>query len=371
MTIYFVLIVSAIILYFMIGDNDTERTRKIYVSILTIVLITIAGLRHMAVGNDTLAYLNRFESMNKTDWGPIIDNIVIGFLHPKDAPLGKDPGMWVLNKLLSYVISNQQIYLSVLASFVLVPLGMFFLKTCDTLKQLLFAYSWYITLYFSYLPCSAIRQGIALGLLLLAYLALMDKKTIWVVIYVLIAALFHKSSLIVSLFFIFYMFKRPFFIYRCSFFIFLLVLLFYDYIGLYLADTEEIYSHYNGHYYASGHDKPYVVIVFYIGLYIMSLFVMNKLKTEDFNIKTELSLIGCALTIIFVPLVRLDPSLIRITGYFVAWSFVLVPQCISKYPRNLRQLLFLVCILIFIYRTLSSGDYAFYWQDMQLHERYR
>ncbi len=372
MSVFFVLVVFAIILYCIMQNNDTEHNRRKYVTIITFILIVVAGLRHVAVGNDTLAYWDKFEAIRYNSWGELFNSFWVGLFNPTQSDLGKDPGMWILNKALSYVIYNQQIYLLLMASIMLVPLGIFFYRNSTTLKQLLFAYSFYITLYFSYLPCSAIRQSIAIGLLIMGYIGLTENKVKKFIFYLALAVLFHKSSVIGVLFLIIFLLRKPFWAYRWTLVAFFCVLMFYNYLGILLADSNEIYAMYSGSYYETGASKPFVVIVLYVGFYLIGLFSIKRYKNDGLDQTTEFAMIGTSLTTTFIPLIRLDPSLVRITGYFVMWSCLFVPQSIMKYSSSLRKLIFIMCILLFLYRSFSASEhYAFFWQDMILHERYR
>ncbi len=372
MSIFFVLVVFAIILYCMMQNNDTKKSRKKYVIIITSVLIVVAGLRHVAVGNDTLAYWDKFEAIRYNSWGELFNGFWTGLLNPTQSDFGKDPGMWILNKALSYIIYNQQIYFLLMASIILVPLGVFFYRNSTTLKQLLFAYSFYITLYFSYLPCSAVRQSIAVGLLIMGYIGLTENKVKKFIFYLALALLFHKSSMIGVLFLIIFLLKKPVWSYRLTIVAFICVLMFYNYIGVLLADSNEIYAMYNGSYYETGASKPFIVIVLYVGFYLIGLFSLKDYKNDGLDRTTALAMIGTSLTTTFIPLIRLDPSLVRITGYFVMWSCLFVPQSIAKYSSSLSKLILIICILLFLYRSFRDSDhYAFFWQDMILHERYR
>lgn len=371
MPIFFILVIFAFILYLIIQNNDSHESRKKYVIIMTIILIIIAGIRHEAVGNDTFAYLNSFNTITYISWESIYNNFIISFLDPTESELGKDPGMLVLNKLLSYFISNQQLYLSIMAASIIIPLGMFLIKTCVSLKQLLFAYSFYITFYYSYLPCSAIRQSIATGIILIGYLALIRGNIKKFILLVILAALFHKSSLIVFIFLLAYLTKKPRLLYTCTLLSFTLVLIFYNYLGTLLSNSNEIYATYGNSYFSSGKSKPFLIIILYIIFYLIGLFKINTYKRQNTNHIIEMAMIGTALTTTFIPLVRLDPTLIRITGYFVMWSFLFISESIFRYSRDLKKLILIICLLLFIYRSyFSSTEYAFFWQDMILHERY-
>ena len=46
---------------------------------------------------------------------------------------------------------------------------------------------------------------------------------------------------------------------------------------------------------------------------------------------------------------KFDPSLIRITGYFVFWLILLVSESLKKYSKTYSPIIFWGCILLFIY----------------------
>lgn len=139
---------------------------------MTSVLLLIAGLRNQAVGSDTYTYLMKFDDVKYYSWYQLIENIYFGFFNPAASDIGKDPAMAISNKIIVMFTTNHTLYLLLTSAALLIPLGIFFYRNSTSLKQLLFSYSFFIALYFNYMPCSAIRQSIALGVLLIAYMAL-------------------------------------------------------------------------------------------------------------------------------------------------------------------------------------------------------
>ena len=140
----------------------------------------------------------------------------------------------------------------------------------------------------------------------------------------------------------------------------------YETVGLLLSSQSDIYSMYSGSYYI-GVGKPFMVILLYVALYMVVFFRIKQmdLNTEDSPNK-RLMLSGAVLSVLFVPLILLDPSLIRISGYFYIWLGLLVPRCICMYSKKFSRLFFWGVIILFIYKANKSGlDYAFFWQFMQ------
>lgn len=367
----FYAIIAIVLLFILLKNRDQDVARKQFVIITTMMLVLLSCLRNEAVGNDTFAYLRYFDDITNTSWKDIFGNFWDSYFNPSKT-VGKDPAMQVLNKVLSLIISNHTVYLFIIASILLVPLGVFIYKNTSNLSECLFGYTFYITLYYTYLPNSAIRQSIALGIIILGYLYYQKQhKVLYFALIIIAASLFHKSSLIVFVFLGLSLIRNYKKVYVLMLPVFILMLFFYNYVGFALASQSEIYEMYAEGYYGTG-SKPFMVIILFIGLYLIGLFQVRRF-VDDLGSSADgnLMLIGAGLCTVFVPLIRMDPSMIRMTSYFVIWSFVFIPKAIERYQLAVAKLLFVVILLLFSYRALNEqSGYAFNWQQMELHERY-
>lgn len=335
---------------------------------MTVALTVVSGLRHEGVGNDTLAYMQAYEDNGTERWSSLLDDFIDNYAnHSNDAK--KDPGYDILTKALYVFIPDGRLYLFVVALIYLVPLGLFIRKYSKNLQTTLFAYTFYLTLFWGYLPNSAIRQSITIGAVLLGYIYLYDRKWIHYILLVFLGSLFHKSGLIVLglLPLLYYINAQRFFKYTII--LFFLALMFSDQIASLFIDQSDIYRNYlaGGYYGETNGSRPIMIILLFLGLYIIAFTGLRKYKVEKGP--QELLLLGTSLSMIFLPLIWVNPSLIRIVGYFAPFMGIMVGESFNRI--NIGRLIRNAVILVFLYHSLSSfNSFRMMWQHMELHERY-
>ena len=363
-----ILILFAIVLYLIFKNQDFATGNKKYIIWMTIALTVVSGLRHEGVGNDTYAYMMMYENTGTDSWSYLLDNFWGNYLHPVDNSV-KDPGYKIFSKLLYLIFPDSRLYLFVVALMCLVPMGLFIRKYSKNLQTTLFAHAFYLTLFWRYLPNSAIRQSITIGVVLLGYICLCDRKWIYYILLVFFGSLFHKSGLIVLslLPLLYYVNAKGFF--KCSFVLFFLSLMFSDQVAFVFIDQSDIYNNYLvGDYYGGVNEsRPIMVIILFLGLYVITFMGLQRYKVE--NESQKLLLIGTSLSMIFLPLIWVNPSLIRIVGYFAPFMGIMVGESFDRI--NMGRLIRNAVIVLFLYHSLSSfNSFKMMWQHMELHDRY-
>lgn len=362
---YFILNVFILVLLIFFGRTKRDSQRRTYVIIITLVMILMSGLRNAYVGSDTTAYLYQFDNSLSDSWNSIFSVFWDAYFNPNSST-GKDPAMWIVNKLIGLVSTDHVIFLLVTSALFLIPLGVFFYRNTKNSMEVAMSYLFFNTLYYTFIPNSAIRQSIALGFVLMAYMALPKRKLIVPIILVLVASLFHRSALLVFLFILSIKVINPKDFYKISLVLIPLMLLFYREIGFIMADTNDIYAKYGSGTMFSEGGRPIVIVLFIIGLYLMGLLRLGAFSEEETkNAQIAYPMIGAALTVIFVPLVRLDSTLIRVSSYFVVWLCLFIPIVLEKYSPVLRNILLLGIMGVLLYRSfVEPQQYAFFWQMM-------
>lgn len=360
------LITFLLILYFWILNSKSRNPEKKFIVIATVVMILISGLRHEGVGNDTLATMLKFEETVNASWSDVFSNFWERYKNP-DKYIGKDPGEMIFYKTLSLFTSDSRVFLFVVATIVLVSFGYFVYRSTQSLRTVLFSYIFYITITYGYIPNSSFRQTIALAILMPTFVILNKKKYISYVLLLLLASVFHKSVLI-SLIVLPLMFVRNSKqLYWFSLIPFLFVFFNYRLVGSLLSGFSDIYEGYLAINYYSQHNQPIMVILMVLGLY---LYIGVLPKSKEVVERDKLFLYGACLTLILVPLIRLDPSALRLISYFgVLMGIQVGNSCIKT---NQMRTLFGVIVFIFWAKAALNPDdgYRFMWQEKKLHERY-
>lgn len=360
-----IILLYLLVLYYFFKNRPVEIAKKKYIIFSSIVLVLISGLRNEAVGSDTYAYIMHFENTLDLSWSDVFDNILENYINP----LGngeKDPIYRVFVKLFSSILPDSRLFLFAVAIILLASIGYFLYTFAPDLKSIQFCYIFYATLFYGYLPNSAIRQSLALSLILIAYCLLHKKKTLDSLLLILLASGFHKSALLCLFLVIIVRFKNVKLVYLLSILLFVVMLVFPTQIALLFADSSEIYSGYVSNSYYGNTSKPYMVVVLFIVCFLISIYSLRDVSRLE---SRRLYYYGTALTMIFVPLVWVNPTLLRIVSYFGLWMGILIPLSV-KYISNGKLLLTLIMVAFFIHSLKSVDSYRFMWQYMKLHERY-
>ncbi len=331
------LILFLIVLYLSLSASKKGNLRKRFIIIASLVMILLSGLRHEGVGNDTLATMLKFEETVGYSWQEVLSDFWLKYTSP-DKYVGKDPGESVFYKVLSLFTSDSRVFLFVVALIVLSSFGFFVYYNTNSLRTILFSYIYYITLTYNYIPNSSFRQSIAFALLTLAYMLLKDKKYFKLLMILLLASFFHKSVLIALVMLPLMFVKRANLVYWVSLVPFFIVFFYYQFVGAFFGGLSDIYDAYTSINYYSQHSQPIMVILMVLGLYLYVGFSFNKDIIEK---KNRLYIYGTALTLIFVPLVRFDPSALRLISYFAVLMGIQVGNTSSK-SESIRTLYWVI-----------------------------
>lgn len=375
---YIVFFLTSILLYLILRKfEDQDKMKKLYIIIMTLLLCFCTAFRNLAVGNDTYAYYLHFKSMDSVDLGSLI-NTLIDSIGIESNNSNKDRGYPIIVKLAYHIcFGSFQCYQFLVGLIVLCPLGYLIYHLVSKFYGYIFSYGFYLTIFYHYLPNSATRQSIALGLFLCAAILWIRKHNlIWPVILLLIASTIHKSVLIGALPFglMYINDKRRFITYTIWGTIAMFVM--GATIALWLSNmvNSENYALYSSstYYDKQATGKPMGYILQMISLFVLSLY--NDTKINEDEIKYQFVRICFYLGIVFVPLILIDPSLIRLDAYFAIWGVIFIPNILDHFEYNSRhlQIAFIIVFILVLGRPLLSGTvkYRFEWEYMKLHERY-
>ena len=163
-----------------VNFEKKNRTALLFFFIWFTLLV---ALRHEIIGNDTRNYIRYFNLFSKMSWGNLGSTTM-------------EIGYAVVNKVISLVFKNHQIFLAILAiatSMMIYP----------TYKRLCVDASLTIVL-FSAMPIfvmmfSGIRQVLAMGIGFIAYECTRQRKIYLFLLSVLLAVFFHTSAFILLL----------------------------------------------------------------------------------------------------------------------------------------------------------------------------
>lgn len=352
------LLILLLFLFFTIKGKDT---RKKFIVFSSVVMVLVSGLRHPFVGNDTEGTMNKFQRISHFTWSEVLISFWDNYINPTSTS-GKDPAEDLFYKVLSIFTDNSQIMLFVVAIIVLTSIGVFIYKHTTTLQEVLFSYVFYLTLFYQYIPNSAVRQSLAVAILLFAFSALENKKFTKFIILLFLASFFHKSVLIAGLMLLLSMMRNTRSVYYLFIPLFVFVMLFYNFLGTFLMGVNEIYDDYLQSSFYKSSSKPFLVIVLMVGLYLFVAYSGVPKKVD--GIQDRVMYYGTGMTMTLAPLIWLDPSMLRLICYFGLYMALAVGKS-AENSKSSKQIMILI-YLIFIVKILTSRDnYHFMWESVR------
>lgn len=361
----FILILYILLLYHFIYRTHVKDKSKTFCFWTAVVMFLISSLRHEAVGNDTYAYMQHFENFNMT-WGEIWQNFLLKYMTPS-AVIGKDPGIDVFDKVVGYIIPNGRWYISLVSLITIGTIAYFIYDNAKTLRSVCFSFIFFATLFYQYIPNSAVRQSIAMVCLLWGYKLLKNRKFWQFAVMVLLASTFHKSALIGITMLPLMFTKRIKVVYLFALMGFIMVLLFPNQIALFLGGENEVYASYVGGDYYNRANRPVMIIFLILILFILTYFILIK---DEKLIENRIYYYGCALTFLSVPLIWVDPSALRLISYFGLFMPLLIGNEIDWYLPNSKMIYAVIVLAFFLKNMFGNDNYHFMWQEMELHDRY-
>ncbi len=318
---------------------------KIYVTIVSILLILVSGLRGVNVGIDTFTYSNIYKSIG--------NNSLLQSLAVQDIEKG-------------YIYFNYIVSRSFLGSFqFVVALSALLSVTVISVIILKYSYNTWLSFYIFVsmglytFGMSGLRQAIALAFTSLAFLCIAEKKIITFVALVLLACSFHTSAAIFLPAFLFRYVKInkimiTLYVVSCAA-LYLFVELSFDFLNSYARlaydkmDTGGLYTY-----------------SFYVITASIGLLVIDK---ENKDVKLVYFMLLA--TIALWPIAKMHQALFRITYYYSVFLIIFIPNMLkSVAEKNLRVIMtggyLAVSTYFFIDKIIFSNiqllPYEFFWE---------
>ena len=357
-----------IVVGLLFSKTNSKRGRSSYIVICSIVLILIASLRspeRMAslYSLDTMKYEEMFERSFDIGWNEFVHTFYLRyFMGIEDF----DVGFTALNKIISYVTHEFWVFSVIADLLFFVPFGRIIYCYTTSVKQIMFAYVFYVALLQVFFLAGA-RQMFSLGFDLMALLAVVDRKLIRALIFFVIGLTIHFSSFLflIPLIMIWYNIKPDTLkvLHALSFVIFPLVLFFPNQIIVFMgvASGVERYAEF-GRRAIQGDSWMFIFLI-----ELISLFCLIAIKKEILIMNNAIRVfyVMTPLLTFFAPLIISNGSMIRISLYFHMFLCLLIPYAIDCcLDENQRNTIYILAITALLVLTLSGGgtQYYFFWQ---------
>lgn len=349
-------------LSFIIFKKNSPQARRYYIRIIVILLILESGLRSVMVGPDTYSYFLEFNGVPMESWDMIFQN----FYNTYVLGEGKDAGFHFVIKIIQLFSTNFNVFLLVIAVLFYIPLGRILYENTTSILQLMFALTLFVAL-FQIIALSGIRQQIATGGCLTAYLLLSRDRYVLAILMVSLSATIHISSLLFFLIIGMYILnaKAQFDICKPLHIISLLLIPIAisqaRSIILYLASfiANDYYSAY-GDKSAAGGAGTYVLFIMLLSLFCL-IFISKKALNSSKQLKLMYFTVPFATML--SPLVMFDGAMIRLGQYFTLFFMMLFPLGVELKFRDSQNLIYTIVIVALMILSLNNDfNYTFFWQ---------
>lgn len=189
---YYILVLTPFLVY-LFGLLKGKKLDKNCLVLFFAIFIALLSLRSINCGVDLKNYNYIFKNLSTQSISSILDLYNREFL------------FYVLNKIVYILFGNFQIMLIVSALISIIPILIVYKNES---KNMFLTVSLFLIIAPFSVFFSGLRQSIAIGIVILSYYFLKNKKVISFIIMILIASLFHKSSLICLIIYPIYHFKH-------------------------------------------------------------------------------------------------------------------------------------------------------------------
>lgn len=348
MTIYLVNMVLLVGWALLLMRHDIPSRRGWFVSFATIQWIVLSGLRDISVGDDTAQYKALFLQSQALPLHAFTDRFFqILFTE------SEDPGYYLFQRLLQYVITDYQVYLVIVAMIFMIPLGYFIYKYSS---EALISFLLFSVLFYEFFAVTGLRQTIATALVVLVgYHFVRARKLGWFLLIVFVAMTIHKSALIFLPFY-FLANKQLTKAYVMTMFgviigLFLFRNTFFDL--LVQVSGYDTYSAMDGA--GAVNFSIMLITVLIVALWRRDVILQhNPSAIHFFN---ALLLAACLL-----PLTFLNPSMMRLVQYFSLFLLLMIPEIVGTFERRERLVVYYSAVMLLgLLFVREAPVYSFFW----------
>ncbi len=364
---YYFFYLLPVFLYFLFrGDKNSERARRRFVFIMTIILSLCSSLRHEYMGNDTSDYLRDYENVENQSWSTVVSESESIIISVGDED-GRDPGYAIVTKVCSYFM-NFRVFMFLVALLITSAIGHLIYKYIKHLSGFIIGYAFYISLYYHYLPNSALRQTIAVGCLLWAYIIWYEKsKHLPAALLYFIGLTCHQSALLGLVPFFLMLLPRKSIFRRVTIVGFIIMVVAGQAFSYFFANLlgSETYMAYAMSSAYNKMERPIGFVIQMALFFGLSLFA--NVEVERQSRLEQLIYICFYLGIMTAPIILVSPSQIRGNAYYAIMGTIFIPNIIYYAKAKYRTLLFIILLALTLGRPVVQGvpSFKFMWDTME------
>lgn len=322
----------------------------VYIFFCGALLVMLAGLRSIKVGNDTAMYKILFDYMG--DFSTFPDAL-------QSWKLG---GVEIGYAFIEYIFSHTatfQFFLFFTAGVSIIPVLVVIYKYSENIWLSLF---FYIAFGYFAFAMNGIRQSIAIGICMIALIAAINRKIVQFLILVCIAFLFHRTAI---LFLPVYWFNKII-ISKKTAYIYITIL------GSLFAFKQYLFHFLNSfsrQSFGSVNDAGGIRMFLFM-LFILILLWVYKDKFLDVNKTNRIFFTLYSVSVLMWPVASLNGELFRMYYYYQIFIMMVLPSLIvhvDKYAKLIFSMIFIAISCYYLQSYIINGQlsyapYYFYWK---------
>lgn len=331
------------------GKHAAISNKTISISLFFIILFILVSLRADIIGNDTRNYIYYFDFYGNSSWGKLLDI--------------KEPAYALLNKLVSCVSSNPNVFFTVAAFIYIVPIAKLYI---DNIEYPMLTITLFITMSTFVMWFSGVRQSISIALGVISLYFVKRKKPIPFALVVLLAVMFHRSAFMIVFMYPLYHLritkKWLLLVVPAMFAVFIFNEPIFSFLTMFISDFYEVNVRSTG---------AYMMIVLFALLSAFSYVIVDeeKMDSTTFGLRNFLLLATCLQ--MFAPL---NAIAMRMNYYYIIFIPILIPNVIKSASPRWEQVakvagyimtVFFIAYFFFTAPTanvLHTFPYKFFWE---------
>ena len=345
MVAYYILVggtfaVSWIIYLFRKRQSFLIPKKNYEVIVFFAIVIIMLSLRAESIGRDTERYVDLYRQIQSIPMNELLQNVETEF------------GYRVLEKLVSYVLRDPQLYLAFVALITMVPIAYLYYKEAELPLLVL---SMFLALPVFHMAFTGLRQMVAIAFIVPAYYAVKEKKLLVFLILVAVAFLFHQSAFILLLLYPMYHLSMKIATLAVVVPTVILVLMFNSTIYLWLIRflPAKFIERYNDVWDTSGNS----VLVMFILLAVLAFFLVRTENLDEETAGLRNILILSVLLQCFAPI---NGFAMRSNYYYIVLLPIAVSRIIyrtdeDKKPFGIAAALGITAVMLFIFFYKGHG----------------
>ena len=340
-----------------LSAKKKAKRKLIFVVIVCAQWILISGLRADSVGADTFNYMHLFDWHIQWNWSAVLTNLRQYYAMGASTRANNyEPGYILLEKTIGIFTTSHIAYKFIIATLFMTALGRFIYQNSD---DPMVSFMVYDAIFYNMFSLTGYRQVVSAAIgILAAYEYVKKRKLIPFVLLVLLASLFHKSTLV---FLLFYPLANKKITQKY-------IVVSAVIIGIMIAFRNQLfefvkvlvgYDQYSGLYgFAQGTFTFLLILLTLAVIYFRPQIVRcNRNADHYYN--------GMILTWTMMPFAMVSPTSMRLVYDFGFLPFLLLIPTLARSFRKKRNrlLVYGFLILLFGYFVLKKTPaYFFYWQ---------